>query len=219
MASNPRRIVGSMVEAKACHVMNLADCLHRYGLNSKTKRVQGIMTHVEVIKNATTNRMMTFMMAAYDLGGTTIHPSRLNIRSVKVVLPPTAATVTTAAGTLLGSPDRDSMTTEVTTPPAPPEPTLEALTNANTSSEEPTVAVVRETPPLTDENNNNLIANNNTLLPEAAAMVHDQEWFVDDPATRLPVNGNYHTSTGQSKQGWGTCLDMVETTKTHTHIL
>ena len=23
-------------------------------------------------------------------------------------------------------------------------------------------------------------------------MVHDQEWFVDDPATRLPVNGNYH---------------------------
>ena len=23
-------------------------------------------------------------------------------------------------------------------------------------------------------------------------MVHDQEWFVDDPATKLPVNGNYH---------------------------
>ena len=25
-------------------------------------------------------------------------------------------------------------------------------------------------------------------------------------------------ATGQSKQGWGTCSDMVETTKTHTHI-
>ena len=106
--------------------------------------------------------------------------------------PPTVATVTTAGGTLLGSTDGDSTTTEVTTPPAPTEPTLEAPTNANTSLEEPTVAVVRETPPLTDENNNNLIANNNTPLPEVAATVHDQEWFVDDPTTRLPVNGNYH---------------------------
>ena len=46
--------------------------------------------------------------------------------------------------------------------------------------------------PLTTKNNSNIIANNNTPLPEAAAMVHDQECFVDDPATKLPVNGNYH---------------------------
>ena len=150
------------------------------------------MTHVEVVKNPTTNRTTTFVTAAYDLGGTTIRPSRLNIRSVKAVSPPTAATVPTATGTLLGSTDGDSTTTEVTTPPAPPEPTLEAATNANTSSEELTDDVVGETPPLTDENNNNLIANNNTALPEADATAHDQEWFVDDAAARLPVNGNYH---------------------------
>ena len=105
---------------------------------------------------------------------------------------PTAATVTTAGGALLGSKDGDLTTTEVTTPPAATEPTLEALTNADTSSEEPTVAVLREPPPLTTENNNNIIANNDTPLPEAAAMVHDQEWFVNDPAMKLPVNGNYH---------------------------
>ena len=192
MATVPRRIVGSMVEAKACHVTNLAECARRYGSNSKTKRVQGVMTHVEVVKNPTTNRTTTFMTAAYDLGGTTIRPSRLNIRSVKAVSPPTAATVPTATGTLLGSTDGDSTTTEVTTPPAPPEPTLEAATNANTSSEELTDDVVGETPPLMDENNNNLIANNNTALPEADATAHDQEWFVDDAAARLPVNGNYH---------------------------
>ena len=192
MATDPRRIVGSMVEAKACHVTNLAECARRYGSNSKTKRVQGVVTHVEVVKNPTTNRTTTFVTAAYDLGGTTIRPSRLNIRSVKAVLPPTAATVPTATGTLLGSTDGDSTTTEVTTPPAPPEPTLEAATNANTSSEELTDDVVGETPPLTDENNNNLIANNNTALPEADATAHDQEWFVDDAAARLPVNGNYH---------------------------
>ena len=192
MASDPRRIVGSMVEAKACHVTNLVECARHYGSNSKTKRVQGVVTHVEVVKNAMTNRTTTFVMAAYDLGGTMIRLSRLNIRSVTAVPPHTAATVPTATGTLLGSTDDDSTMTEVTTPPAPPEPTLEAPTNANTSSEEPTEPVVRGTPPLTDENNNNLIANNNTPLPEAAATVHDQEWFVDDAAARLSVNGNYH---------------------------
>ena len=192
MATNPRCIVGSMVEVKACHVMNLAECSHRYGSNSKMKRVQGIMTHVEVIKNSTTNRMMTNVMAAYDLGGMTIRPCRLNIRSVKMVLAPTAANVTTAGGALLGSTDGDSTTTEVTTPPAATEPMLEAPTNANTSLEEPTVVVLREPPPLTTKNNNNIIANNDSPLPEAAAMVHDQEWFVDDPGTKLPVNGNYH---------------------------
>ena len=195
MAADPQRIVSSMVEVKACHVMNLAECSHRYGSNSKMKRVQGIVTHVEVIKNSTTNRMMTFVTAAYNLGGMTIHPCRLNIRSVKAVPTPTVATVTTAGGTLLGSTDGDSMTTEVTTPPAATEPMLEAPTNVNASLEEPTVAVLREPPPVTTEDNNNIIANSNTPLPqhtEAAATVHDQEWFVDDPAMKLPVNGNYH---------------------------
>ena len=191
MAADPQCIISSMVEAKACHVTNLEECLCRYGSNSKMKRVQGIVTHVEVIKNSTTNRMMTFVMAAYDLGGMTIRPCRLNIRSVKVVLTPTVATVTTAGGALLGSPDGDSTTTEVMRPPAATEPTLEAPTNTNTSSEEPTVVVLRKPPPLTSKNNNNIIANNDTPLPEAAAAVHDQEWFVDDPATKLPVNGNY----------------------------
>ena len=131
-------------------------------------------------------------MAANDLGGMTICACRLNIQSVKAVPTPTVATVTTAGGALLGSTDGDSTTTEVTTPPPATEPMLEAPMNADTSLEEPTVVVLRETPPLTTENNNNIIANNDTPLPEAAAMVHDQEWSVDDPAMKLPVNGNYH---------------------------
>ena len=58
------------------------------------------------------------MTAAYNLGGMMICPCRLNIRSVKAVLTPTAATVTTAGGTLLGSTDGDSTMAEVMTPPA-----------------------------------------------------------------------------------------------------
>ena len=135
------------------------------------------------------------MMAAYNLGGTTIRPCRLNIQSVKAVPTPTVATVTTAGGALLGSTDGDSTMTEAMTPPAATESTLEATKNVNALLEEPTVVVLRETPPLTTENNNNIIANNDTPLPqhtEADAMVHHQEWFVDDPAMKLPVNGNFH---------------------------
>ena len=152
-----RRIAGSMVEAKECHVTNLAECSRHYGSNSKTKRVQGIMTHEEVIKNLTTNTMTPCMTAVYDLGGMMISPCRLNIQSVKAVPTPTAACVTTAGGALLGSTDGYSTTTEVTTPPAATEPTLEALPNADTSLEEPTVAELREPPVLTTKNNNNII--------------------------------------------------------------
>ena len=219
MAAHPQRIFSSMVEAKACHVTNLAECLHRYGSNSKTKKVQAIITHVEVIKKSTTNRTMTFVTAAYDLGGMTIRPSRLNIQSVKVVPTPTAATVTTAGGAFLGSTDGDSTTTEVTAPPTATEPMLEAPSNSNTSSEEPTVAVIRETPPLTTKNNNNIIVNNDTPLTDVAPKVHDQEWYMDDPATKLPLNGNYHSRNWSVKTRMGYILDNVETTKTHTHIL
>ena len=65
--------------------------------------------------------------------------------------------------------------------------------------------MLRETP-LTTKNNNNIIANNDTPLPEVAAMVHDQEWFVDDPATKLPVNGNYHSHNWAVKTRMGYML-------------
>ena len=215
MAADPRRIVGSMVEAKACHVTNLAESARRYGLNSKTNRVQGIVTHVEVIKNSTTNRTTTFVTAAYDLWGMTIRPCRLNIQSVKVGPTPTAATVPTGGGALLGSTDRDSTTTEVSTQPTATLPMLEALSNTNTSLEQPTVVVARETRPLTTENNDTVIANNDTPLPEAAATVHEQEWFVDNPAMKLPVNGNYHSRNWAVK----TRIGYMLATKTRTHVL
>ena len=164
------------------------------------------MTHVEVIKNSTTNTTTTFVMAAYDLGGMPIRPCRLNIQSVKAVPTPTAATVTTGGGALLGSTDGYSTTTEVKTPPTATEPMLETLLNTNTSSEEPTAAVVRETPPLTTKNNNNIIANNDSPLPEVAATVHEREWFVDNPATKLPVNGNYHSRNWAIKTRMGYML-------------
>ena len=37
-------------------------------------------------------------------------------------------------------------------------------------------------------------------------MVHEQEWFVDDPATKLPVNGNYHSRNWAVKTSMGYML-------------
>ena len=180
------------------------------------------MTHVEVIKNWATNRTTAFVMAAYNLGGTTIHPCRLDIESVKAVPTPTAATVITACGALLGSTDGDSTTTEVTTPPAATEPTLEDLTNVDALLEEPTVVVLREPPPLTTKNNNNIIANNDTPVPqytEVAATVHDQEWYVDDPAMKLHVNGNYHFRNWAIKTRMGYMLGQgVDHQNSYSHL-
>ena len=36
MAADPRRIVSSMVEAKACHVTSLAECARRYCSSSSS---------------------------------------------------------------------------------------------------------------------------------------------------------------------------------------
>ena len=192
MAADPRHIVGSMVEVKACHVMHLAECSCHYVSNSKTKRVQRHHDPCGGYQEFNNKQDDDLHDGSICPGGMMICPCRLNIRSVRAVLTRTVATVTTAGGALLWSTDRDLMMTEVTTPPAATEPMLEAPTNVDASLEEPTVAVLREPPPLTTKNNNNIIANNDTPLPEVAAMVHDQEWFVDDPAGKFPVNGNYH---------------------------
>ena len=43
MAADPRHIVSSMVEVKACHVTNLAECLRHYG--SKQQDEEGSRHH------------------------------------------------------------------------------------------------------------------------------------------------------------------------------
>ena len=172
MAADPRHIVGSMVEAKACHVTNLAECLRHYGSNSKTKRVQDIVTHVEVIKTSTTNRTTTFVTATYDLGGMMIRPCRWRIAGVN-------------RRRFDDNESSDATNSHITYVGGPVEhqhifgTTYSGGGKGNTT--------------LNYQKQQQCHANNNTPLPEAAATVHDQEWFVDDPATKLPVNGNYHS--------------------------
>ena len=108
-----------MVEAKACHVINITECAQQYGANKATKMVQGIVTAVDIVQNANNNWMTTFITAAYDIGGITMKSSWLNVQVVKVVVTPvTSHSICglTAHGKAAGSFDGDSTMMDNSTP-------------------------------------------------------------------------------------------------------
>ena len=74
------------------------------------------MMAIDVICNADTNQMTTFVMVAYDLGGITIKSTRLNVQLVKVVATLTTPSVSMAHGTAAGSFDGDLTTMDNLTP-------------------------------------------------------------------------------------------------------
>ena len=88
--SDIRRIVGSVVHAKAIHVTNEAECGRRYRRNKSTKLVQG---HVAEVHNglSRTGRSQCFLTCDFDFGLCVSKRKKLNIRSVKWGPPPVAA--------------------------------------------------------------------------------------------------------------------------------
>jgi hypothetical protein len=88
--SDIRRIVGSVVHAKAIHVTKEAECRRCYGRNKSTKLVQG---HVVEVHNglSRTGRSQCFLTCDFDFGLGVSKRKKLNIRSVKLGPPPVAA--------------------------------------------------------------------------------------------------------------------------------
>jgi Transposase IS4 len=79
---DPRRIIGSIVTAKACHITSLAECARRYGSNKSTKTLDGVVTEVVVVLNDKNNRTTTNIIADYSFGDC-IKRASLNIRCIK----------------------------------------------------------------------------------------------------------------------------------------
>jgi hypothetical protein len=88
--SDIRRIVGSVVHAKAIHVTNKAEFGQRYGQNKLTKLVQG---HVAEVQNgqSRTDRSQCFLTCDFDFGLGVSKRKKLSTRSVKLGPPPSAA--------------------------------------------------------------------------------------------------------------------------------
>jgi hypothetical protein len=68
-AMDTRRAIGSVFEAKACHVTSLAECTRQYGAQKSTTFVEGVVANVENIRNLETSRTKTMITADYSLGG------------------------------------------------------------------------------------------------------------------------------------------------------
>mmetsp|Transcript_35121 Transcript_35121/g.52205 ORF Transcript_35121/g.52205 Transcript_35121/m.52205 type:complete len:89 (+) Transcript_35121:38-304(+) len=81
-STDPRKVVGSRVMAKAMHVTSEAECARRYGLRKKNKWLGGIV--LDVITQPTASAQAnTYISARYYLDPLASRVTRLNIRSVK----------------------------------------------------------------------------------------------------------------------------------------
>ena len=77
---DPRKVVGSIITAKAIHVTNGAECSRHYGANRDVNMIPG--TVIEVINTLNLETPQTpcsIVGGYYDLGGGTIKRATLNI--------------------------------------------------------------------------------------------------------------------------------------------
>jgi hypothetical protein len=78
--SDPRRVVGTRVHAKALHVTSEAECRRRYGSLQGTKLVSGTVVDVEISK--TGQRANVIITKDFNLGPSFVKRKRLNGCSV-----------------------------------------------------------------------------------------------------------------------------------------
>ena len=147
MSTDPRRVVGNPVEAKACHVTNLAKCGRLYGAQKSSKMVRGKVDSIDVMTNPTTRRSTTFITATFMLTEGKTKTARLNIQSVKAVVVDNQAT---ASGQAMGVSQGPTVATQDNgTSPAETvvQGTIEqsVMTTASTESEETMVDSVVKT--------------------------------------------------------------------------
>ena len=181
MPTDSRRVVGAIVEAKAIHVTNLAECTRRYGANNKEKIIRGTVMDVVNTVNPSTNRAATSVIADYDLGGGTVKRKSLNIRSVKNPAPvifPAIQPPEIIADPLLPPVDPPNDPLPLVAPPPPPPPPVQAVAP----------------PPLPPQPPGPPPAQQQTQLTQPpgpappVTTVHGTEWFGDDTAVLQTLN-------------------------------
>ena len=80
----PRKIneclqVGARVIAKTCHITALSECSRRYGSNSKSKLLIGVVFKISGDKLASGHLRMS-LHARFNLGGGILKSSKINLR-------------------------------------------------------------------------------------------------------------------------------------------
>lgn len=203
-----RKKVGSRVYAKAIHVTAAAECARRFGSRAKTKMIPGVVIDVRVEKT-TNNRTNNIIIADFTLGGLTIKRAELNIRSIHmepadpqdhipqpaqdngvVGTPQSSAapsehednsTIRSVNVSVVNEDDDGLMSTdEVIAQLMDQDDTTGTIPNNNNDNDVSPPAV----PGSPASRTRSRLA---TRSPVAA--VHGANWYKDDNATRLPMNG------------------------------
>jgi hypothetical protein len=177
---DPRRVVGSRVQAKACHVTNLAECARRYGSNAKSAVVFGTVRDVRNTKT-NTGRQSTIVVVDFILSPGVEKRAMLNIRSLKSV------------------PAEDPPPELQANNELHPEAAATELHNDTTTNNQATLTgndVVRDGPTLpgaTHEEDTSSTGEEDELPqgPQPAAICHGVAWYQDDGRVLHDINGPF----------------------------
>ena len=186
-----RKVVGEKIHAKAIHVTNLSECSRRYGSLAKTKEVVGTVVAINYVPtcNQTNSRTSCMVTVDFDLGGGTIKRQELNIQSMKAgEPPPPTATAVTA---LTAAPAPPEQPTTLAVPPgkaAAPPAALTPPTNQPVPPAPPENAP--QPPPIIAQPIDLMVPAVVPNVPQPIARPHGFNWFINEPVTNHPVNGN-----------------------------
>ena len=116
MPLDPRKVVGNVVLAKACHITSDAECKRLYGSNWNTKMVQGTIVRAYQHTNISNRRYCWFVVANYELTAGRIKEKELAMRNVvaerPVMTPTTMMTTEPATQTLAAAQPLSSVAAE-----------------------------------------------------------------------------------------------------------
>jgi hypothetical protein len=219
VGTDPRRVVGGKIKAKAMHVTNAAEAQRRYGSLWKKKWIAGVVVECEAVKKPENQRLSWYVLGAYDFGEGIIKRKRLNMCSVKILdfvqsTPPaaeiadggvahptdmeteatrqsesaataaTAATTTAAATSTVDAIFHDARS-------RPPEEEEETETETEQEQEPERARVPRVQPSVPPS----VPPSPATTVGGPTAVAHEMDWFTDDAATLLPINGTFPVRT------------------------
>ena len=177
---DPRHVPGNTVHSKAIHIRSLAECSRRYGSNNKTKLIQGVVQSASKERPQGANRSQWMITVEYDFGNGEKTIKTLSSRSVIAgPLPLSIDEQCTSATTATASAERATDATATQQLPA-----ADLNTQQHPSTDETGAAVPPPQPP--EPSASIPMA---AQQPQPTVIVHEQQWWDDNLATKIPIRG------------------------------
>ena len=92
--NDTRKVLGSLVKAKAIHVTSVIEYHRRYGAQAETRMVPGTGVDILFHRNATANCTTTSIIVDFNVGESRIKRRTINIQSVVAMVEPETAEAT-----------------------------------------------------------------------------------------------------------------------------